>query len=224
MIGGDTHHWCPDGRWILQRIRERHRIPAGPDPGLEEIDAEGLIGIRPLVDDDLDGLMSFYRAGATSGGFESGIRTALQAILASPHFVFRLERVPDDAQAGADFWIADLDLASRLSYFIWGSSPDAELVSRASRGGLSDHGALETEVRRLLDDPRSEALATRFAAQWLRLQDLERIHPDALAYPQFDQTLAESMRRETELFFDNLVREDRSVHLLHKKSLLTIQN
>jgi len=166
---------------------------------------------RPLNQSDIDGLMSFYNQGAAFGGFEGGIRTALQAILASPHFVFRMEKTPADAAAGEVYAITDLDLASRLSFFIWGTPPDAELIALASRGELSDDVVFEGQVRRMLEDPRSEALATRFAAQWLRLQDLDKVDPDALSYPYFDQILSDAMYRETELLFYYLVREDRSV-------------
>ena len=166
---------------------------------------------RPVRDGDIDGLMRFYERGAADGGFESGIRTALQAVLASPHFVFRLERQPEEEVAGAAYAVSDVDLASRLSFFLWGSPPDAPLLEAARSGALSDPEALDRQARRMLADPRSHALATRFAAQWLRLQDLEKIHPDALSFPYFDQTLADAMHRETEMFFANLVDEDRSV-------------
>jgi hypothetical protein len=167
---------------------------------------------RPVSEQDLEGLMSFYDTGAAGRDFESGIRTALQAILASPHFVFRLEPEPPAAEPGKSYRLSDRDLASRLSYFLWAAGPDAELLALAGeRGALADRATLERQVRRMLADPRSETLATRFAAQWLRLQDLERLHPDALLYPQYDRTLADAMRRETELFFENLIREDRSV-------------
>ena len=166
---------------------------------------------RPITGEDLQGLMAFYETGATEGDFESGIRMALQAILASPHFVFRLEEVPDDTRPGENYRITDVNLASRLSYFLWASIPDEELMSVARQGKLSDPAVLEQQVRRMLGDQRAETLATRFAAQWLRLQDLEKVHPDALNYPQYDQTLGQTMRRETELFFENLVREDRNI-------------
>jgi len=162
---------------------------------------------RPLAERDLEALMSFYRAGAADGGFEAGIRMALEAILASPYFVFRFEQ--SAAAGGAR--IDDVALASRMSFFLWGAPPDAELVGLAREGRLSDAATLEAQVMRMLDDPRAEALGTRFAAQWLRLQDLEKVHPDALTFPDFDQQLADAMRRETELLFEHLVREDRSV-------------
>ena len=165
----------------------------------------------PVSELDLEGLMSFYQAGVKEGDFETGIRMALQATLASPHFVFRIEQRPDVVDGSGIYRVGDLDLASRLSYFLWASAPDAELTTLARQGALQDPAVLESQVQRMLADPRSEALATRFAAQWLRMHDLEGLHPDALLYPQYDQKLAEALRRETELFFGNLIREDRSV-------------
>ena len=166
---------------------------------------------RPALDSDVEGLLAFYEQGAADGGFERGIRTALQAILTSPHFIFRLEGRPAEVGADGVYAIDNMDLASRLSFFLWGSPPDDELLEAARSGALSSLEELERQTHRMLADPRSEALATRFAAQWLRLQDLEKIHPDALTYPYFDQTLADAMLRETELFFDHLVQENRSV-------------
>ncbi len=166
---------------------------------------------RPLAPGDLDELMPFYTQGAAAGGFEGGIRTALQAMLSSLHFIFRVEETPENVKGGAIYRINDVDLASRLSFFLWGTIPDKALVDLARARELSNPAVFEAQVRRMLDDPRSEALATRFAAQWLRLQDLHKIEPDALAYPYFDETLAEAMYRETELFFDSLVRDDRPV-------------
>jgi hypothetical protein len=167
---------------------------------------------RPLSPRDLEPLMSLYRVGSEEDGFEVGIRTALEGILASPHFVFRLEEPPPVARSasGDSYPIRDLDLASRLSFFLWGTGPDEELVKIAQEGRLSDPGVLEGQVQRMLADPRSQALATRFAEQWLRLPDLEPMHPDVRIYPDFHDQLKKSMRRETELFFGSLVREDRS--------------
>ena len=166
---------------------------------------------RPLTAADLGGLMSFYRAGASEAGFEVGVRTVLEAILASPHFVFRIEEPPASFTPGRSYRINDIDLASRLSFFLWATVPDDELVGIAAAGRLSDPAELQRQVERMFADPRSEALATRFAGQWLRLQDLDNIHPDVRFYPDFNEGLRASMRRETELFFDNLVREDCSV-------------
>jgi cytochrome c551/c552 len=159
---------------------------------------------------DLRDAMSFYRQGRKKGDFESGIRLAVQAILASPQFIFRLESEPSIRNAKT-YRVADDDLASRLSFFLWGSMPDAELVKAARQGLLSTVWGLDRQAKRMLKDPRAESLSTRFASQWLRLQDLEKIHPDYLLYPQYDDTLANAMKRETELFFNSIVTEDRSV-------------
>jgi hypothetical protein len=166
---------------------------------------------RALADRDREALLRFYDYGAEEGGFETGVRTGLQAILASPHFIFRFEGAPEDVSPGNVYPLDDAALASRLSFFLWGAPPDEELRTVAMDGRLSDEAELEQQVRRMLTDPRSEALATRFAAQWLRLQDLEKVHPDQFWFPDYDQQLANSMRRETELFFHSLVREDRSM-------------
>ncbi|MBI3261614.1 MAG: DUF1592 domain-containing protein [Acidobacteria bacterium] len=166
---------------------------------------------RPLKPQEFESLMSFYERGRTDKDFEGGIKAALQAMLASPHFLFRLETMPAGAKPGQNYRIVDLDLASRLSYFLWAASPDADLLKVAASGTLRTPAVLEKQVRRMLADPRSEALATRFASQWLRLQDVDKIRPDALLYASYDNELAESYKRETELFFDSIVREDRNV-------------
>ena len=163
--------------------------------------------------DDVQDALSFYERGRKSGDFESGIRMALQSVLMSPRFLFRLEQAPAvrTVNASATYRLNDQDLASRLSFFLWGSAPDADLLKAAGAGSLRTTLGLEKQVRRMLADRRADALSTRFAAQWLRLQDLEKIHPDYLLYPQYDDTLAQSMERETELFFDSIVRDDRPV-------------
>ncbi len=166
---------------------------------------------RPLEPSEVDGLMTFYDMGVEQGGFEIGVRMALEAILASPFFVFRLEREPADVASGQAYALEDIDLASRLSFFLWGLPPDEELRAAAVEGRLSDPGGLERQARRMLADPRSEALSSRFVSQWLRLQDLYKVRPDPNFYPNFDENLADAMQRETELFFESLIREDRSV-------------
>ena len=166
---------------------------------------------RPVSDHDLQRLMAFYDRGRRERDFEYGVRSALEAILASPQFLLRLESVEPRRTAGAVARIGDVDLASRLSYFIWDAAPDAELRRVAADGRLSLPGVLEKQTTRLLADPRSRALATRFAAQWLRLHDVEAILPDAVLYPYFDRTLGDAFVRETELFVASIVREDRSV-------------
>ncbi len=167
---------------------------------------------RPLTPHDRDGLMSFYQKGAADGsGFEGGVRSALQAMLSSPYFVFRFETVPSNVAPGQDYQISDLELASRLSFFLWASIPDDELLTLAQQKKLSQPATLAREVKRMLADPRADAIATRFAGQWLRLSDIEKVRPDVFWFPDFDQQLADDMQRETELFFANLVKEDRSV-------------
>jgi cytochrome c551/c552 len=164
----------------------------------------------PVAESDFAALMGLYDAGRNERDFESGIGAALEAILVSPQFLFRLE--PARARASArTYRIGDRELASRLSFYLWGSSPDAELLSLASAGRLSAAAELEKQVRRMLADPKSEALATRFATQWLRLNDVDEMLPDALLYPYFDHSLGQAFKRETQLFFDSIVREDRSV-------------
>ena len=166
---------------------------------------------RPLTAANHAALMALYEAGREDGGFEAGVRMAIEGMLASPHFVFRFEEPPVDVPATASFPIADHDLASRLSFFLWSSAPDAELLDLAAAQRLSEPDAIERQVRRMLADPRAEALATRFAAQWLRLPDLEALQPDVRVYPDFDEQLKWALQRETELFFLHLLREDRSV-------------
>ena len=165
----------------------------------------------PVSGDDVQGLLSFYEEGRQHSDFESGIRLAVQAILASPRFVFRFEEAPTSIKPGQTYRLSDADLASRLSYFLWGTVPDGELLKHVTNKSLRAPGVLDKQVARMLGHAKSEALATRFAAQWLRLQDLDKVSPDYLQYPQYDDRLANAFRRETELFFDSLIREDRSL-------------
>ncbi|MEW5916720.1 MAG: DUF1592 domain-containing protein [Gemmatimonadota bacterium] len=166
---------------------------------------------RPLTPTDVKALLGFFDQGAKEGGFEIGVRTALEAILASPHFIFRFEELPANARAGERYALSDVDLASRLSFFLWGAPPDEKLLTAARNGTLSTPAVLRAQTQRLLADPRSEALATRFASQWLRLPDIDKVHPDALQYPHFHEQLSLAMQRETQLFFHSIVRENRSV-------------
>ncbi len=169
---------------------------------------------RPLSASEKQSLLSFYDRGAaarTPTAFEDGVRIALQAMLASPQFVFRFEPVPAGVAQGTDYKLNDYELASRLSFFLWGTLPDDRLLSLAREKRLSTPAVFEREVKRLLADERAEALSTRFAAQWLRLQDLEKVHPDAFFFPDFDLQLANAMQRETELLFNDIVRRDANV-------------
>ena len=166
---------------------------------------------RKASENDIDDLLTFYSMGAKDGGFEIGVRYALEAILSSPHFLLRMEHEPNEITPGDVYTLDDMALAKRLSFFIWGTNPDAELLKLASQGKLSRNRVLKAQVQRMLADPRSEALATRFASLWLRLQDLEKVEPDSFWFPNYSQQLMTAMRRETELFFYHLVREDRSM-------------
>ena len=171
---------------------------------------------RPLTAAEIDRILPFYEGEASKNGFEAGVRASLEAILASPYFIFRLEKAPTDARSGGTYRVADIDLASRLSFFIWGEPPDQELIAAAGRKELSTTAGLEKQARRLLADPRAFAISERFAAQWLRLQDVEKVRPDPNFYPNFDENLAEAMRTETKLFFDSLVKDDRSLLDLYR--------
>jgi hypothetical protein len=175
---------------------------------------------RPVAEKDLARLMTFYARGRKEKNFEFGVTKALEAILASPQFLLRVEEMPGAggrqprsamSEGGGAYRLADYELASRLSFFLWGTGPDAELLKVAGRGGLSVPGAMARQTKRMLASSRADALSTRFASQWLRLQDLERVIPDPILYPYSDQTLSLALKKETELFFDSLVRDDRSV-------------
>ena len=166
---------------------------------------------RPVNDEDMEGLMTFYQQGREGGDFESGIRMALQALLAGPEFLFKLEPPRPTASEGETYAISDLAMAARLSYFLWGMPPDDELIETAARRDLTEPAVLEAEVRRMLADPRAQWLSTKFAGQWLLLPDLANFRPDPFYYPQFDHYLALSMAREVELLFDSIVGEDRNI-------------
>ncbi|MBI4473055.1 MAG: DUF1592 domain-containing protein [Acidobacteria bacterium] len=165
---------------------------------------------KPAAPEHLESLLSYYEEGRKDGGFESGIRAAIQAILAKPEFIFRFEKERATA-AGNVYRISDLELASRLAYFLWSTVPDEELVRAATQGKLQDPVVLEKQVKRMLADPRSEALATNFAGQWLRLSGIKQSFPEALLFPNFTLNLAQSMRREVELLFDHIMRSDRNI-------------
>ena len=164
---------------------------------------------RPVRDAELAALVSFYEQGASEGGFEFGVRLALQAILASPHFIFRIEEPAAGARPGQNYQLNDYDLASRLSYFLWATPPDEELMALARQGKLADSKTVEAQARRMLADPRAASLGRRFASQWLQLQDADEVHPDVRLYPDYDAQLGQSMKQETVLFYNDLVQRDR---------------
>ena len=163
---------------------------------------------RPATDADVDLLLGFFDEGRADGGFDRGVEMALRRLLVSPEFLLRVERDP----AGADrpYRVSGLELASRLSFFLWSSLPDDELIEAAASGELRDPAVMEAQVRRMLADERSASLVTSFAAQWLYLRNLPAVSPDFIVFPDFDETLRRALRRETELFFESVVREDRS--------------
>ena len=166
---------------------------------------------RPVTEGDVATLLDFFAAGRRDGGFEAGVRLGLQRLLMSPDFIFRVERDPVDAEAGTAYVVSDLELASRLSFFLWSSAPDDELLALADGGRLREPGILEAEVRRMLRDDRASALVDNFAGQWLHLRNVPHAVPDTRIFPDFDDNLRAAMRRETELLFETIVREDRSV-------------
>ena len=166
---------------------------------------------RPVTDADLKRPLDLYRAAKAEDGFEAGIETGLSAVLAAPEFLFRVEREPAGAASGAPYRISDLELASRLSFFLWSSIPDDELLDVAARGDLGRPAVLERQVRRMLADSRSRNLITNFASQWLHLRNLDSIAPDMRLFPDFDDNLRQAFREETELFVESVIRENRSV-------------
>ncbi|HSR09606.1 MAG TPA: DUF1592 domain-containing protein, partial [Bryobacteraceae bacterium] len=166
---------------------------------------------RPITDNDLETLLNFYQSGKNSGTFETGIEMALRRILASPQFVYRFERDPAGIAPATLYRISDLEMASRLSFFLWSSLPDDQLLTVAAQGKLKDPAVLEQQVKRMLADPRSESLVNNFAEQWLYLRNLRGVVPDLETFPNFDDNLRQSFRRETELFFESILREDQNV-------------
>ena len=166
---------------------------------------------RPVTDDDLATLMRFYASGYEVGGFDRGIQRALRAILVDPEFLFRIESTPSDADPNSVHQISDIELASRLSFFLWSSVPDDQLLTLAEQNRLSEASILRAEVIRMLADQKSFALIENFAGQWLYLRNLPGLTPDPDAFPEFDDNLREAFRRETELFVENLIREDSNV-------------
>ncbi|MCM3880101.1 MAG: DUF1592 domain-containing protein [Vicinamibacterales bacterium] len=169
---------------------------------------------RPVSKADVDGPMAFYREGRADGGFDAGIASALSAVLINPEFLFRVETDPPQSKkspAGAAYRISELELASRLSFFLWSSIPDDELLDAAIAGKLNRPEELEKQTRRMIADKRSFNLAANFAGQWLRLRNIDAVQPNARLFPDFDDNLRQAFRQETELFFDSVLREDRSV-------------
>ena len=166
---------------------------------------------RPARDRELQTLLDFHAAGREKGSFDEGIQLALERLLVDPNFLFRIERDPSHAAPGAPYDVSDLELASRLSFFLWSSLPDDELLVAAARGQLRDPGMLEHQVRRMLADPRATTLVDGFAGQWLQVRNVETVYPDPEAFPHFDDNLREALLEETRLFIDSQIRGDRGV-------------
>ncbi|MGH9786669.1 MAG: DUF1592 domain-containing protein [Terriglobia bacterium] len=166
---------------------------------------------RPVTNEDIQTLLTFFKTGRAGGGFDAGVEMALERILVGPEFLFRVERDPAGGPPGTAYRLSDLELASRLSFFLWSSIPDDELLGLAEQGKLREPGVMEQQVRRMLADFRSNALVTNFASIWLYLRNLRLANPDPDAFPEFDENLREAFARETELFFESMLREDRSV-------------
>jgi hypothetical protein len=166
---------------------------------------------RPIEDQDLKSPMEFYRVGRAEGDFDAGIEMALSSILVNPWFLFHIEMDPPNITSETAYRIDDVALASRLSFFLWSSIPDEELLELAARGELRQSETLKQQVRRMLADKRSQSLVNTFAGQWLYLRNLDSINPDMRLFPDFDDNLRQAMRQETELFFGSVVREDRNV-------------
>ena len=166
---------------------------------------------RPVTDDDVTPLMTFFETARADGGFDAGVQAGLERMLIDPEFLFRIERDPEDTSSGSIYRLSDLELASRVSFFLWSSIPDDELLDVAARGELSDPGVLEHQVMRMLEDVRARTLVDNFAAQWLSIRSVRGLAPDPNLFPGFDENLREAFQRETELFVESQLREDRSV-------------
>ncbi len=209
----------PTGPAVETTSRARIFVCHAPDPKEETACASRIMTNlarkafrRPVAEKDLAPLMQFYADGRKSTGtFEGGIENALVAMLSSAKFLYRVEAPPANAKPGSIYRLSGTDLASRLSFFLWSSIPDDELLSAAEQGKLSGPKGLEQQVRRMLADPRSRTLTTNFAFQWLKIRDMDALEPDPFAYPSFDRPLRTAFRREMELFVDSIFREDRSV-------------
>ena len=166
---------------------------------------------RPIMKDEISSLMTPYRAARDAGGFEAGIRLALQRVLVSPDFLFRVEVDPANIPPGSAYRVSDMELASRLSFFLWSSGPDDELLDLAERGRLKDRAVFDRQVTRMLADARANTLVSNFVGQWLYLRNVEAVLPDPSAFPDFDENLRDALARETELFFESMLRENRSL-------------
>jgi len=198
--------------------RRRLFTCAPAQPRDERACAEKIVGTlgrrayrRPLTETDLSSLMKFYDAGRREGSFDTGVEMAVRAVLVSPKFIFRIEHDPVGVAPGAPYRVSDLELSSRLSFFLWSSIPDDELLDAASRGRLHKPDEIDKQVKRMLADPRSQALVSNFAGQWLQIRNLKNTTPDKNDFPDFDDNLRQAFERELNLFVGSIITEDRSV-------------
>jgi hypothetical protein len=217
MIGGPYGKPMPGDSSVRRRVFVC-RPSANKDAASEALCARKILSTlatrayrRPATEKDIATLLEFYRAGRTEAGFDAGIQRGLERILAAPSFLFRVEQAPPNMAAGSAYRLGDLDLASRLSFFLWGSVPDDELLNVAVRGKLKDPAVLEQQVQRMLRDPRSNALVNNFANRWLELSKIAGVVPDTDLYREFDENLRDSMEKETKLFIGDQLHNDRSV-------------
>jgi len=208
----------PAGDPIDTPSRTRIFVCRAPDPKEETACASRILSNlsrkafrRPVTDKDLAPLMQFYSEGRKASAFEGGIENAMVAMLASTKFLYRTEPPPANAKPGSIYRLSGMELASRLSFFLWSSIPDEPLLAAAEQGKLSDPKVLEQQVRRLLADQRAKTLTSNFAFEWLKVRDMDALEPDPFTYPSFDRSLRVALRREMELFVDSVFHEDRSV-------------
>ncbi len=208
----------PTGKPIETPSRARIFVCRAPDPKEETACASRILSNlakkafrRPVTGTDLAPLMQFYNDGRKTGTFEGGIENATVAMLSSAKFLYRVEAPPAGAKPGSIYRLSDMELASRLSFFLWSSIPDDELLSVAEQGRVRDPKVLEQQVRRMLADPRARTLTTNFAFEWLKIRDMDALEPDPFVYPAFDRPLRTALRREMEMFLDSVFRDDRSV-------------
>jgi hypothetical protein len=213
-----TGPFDPTGKPFETESRQRIFVCRPPDPREESACAARIFSSiahrafrRPVADKDLAAPLAFFKDARATGDFDAGIQSGLIAILASPKFLYRAEPPPQGMPPGSVSRVSDLELASRLSFFLWSTVPDDELLAVAEQGKLKDPKIFEAQVRRMLASARSRSLVTNFAAEWLKLRDIDTIDPDPFIYPNFDNNLRNAFRREFELFVDSIQREDRSV-------------
>jgi len=207
-----------NGKLATDTPSRKRLFTCKPVAGQEEVCARTILSAvarrayrRPLVAADTQTLLEFYRNGRETGGFDAGIEKGIIRILTDPDFLFRIERDPAGAKPGTNYRISDLELASRLSFFLWSSIPDDQLLNLAARGQLKAPGVLNQQVKRMLADEKSNALLNNFFGQWLLVRNIATVRPDAKAFPEFDENLRAGFQRETELFLQSQLREDRSI-------------